>query len=36
MIFTGAKIWDEIDKDLKTLSMKTFKAKLREKFILNY
>ena len=36
MKFTGAKIWNEIDKDLKTLSMKTFKAKLKEKFILNY
>ena len=36
MKFTRAKIWNEIDKDLKTLSMKTFKAKLKEKFILNY
>ena len=24
MKFTGANIWNEIDKDLKTLSMKTF------------
>ena len=34
--FTGANIWNEIDKDLITLSMKTLKAKLKEKFILNY
>ena len=25
---TGEEIWNEIDKDIKTLSMKTFKAKL--------
>ena len=33
---TGAEIWKEIDEDLKTLSMKTFKAKIKENFILNY
>ena len=34
MKLTGAKLWNKIDKDLKTPSMKTFKAKLKENFIL--
>ena len=37
MKFTEAKIWNEIVvKDLKTLYMKTVKAKLKKKFTLNY
>ena len=29
-------MWDELDAGLKTVSIKTFRARLREKFTSNY
>ena len=34
--FIGAKVWNALDADLKTLSFRTFKARLKENFTLNY
>ena len=34
--FVGAKVWNSLDAELKTLSIKTFKARLKEKFVSNY
>ena len=34
--FIGAKVWNVLDADFKTLSFKTFKARLKENFTLNY
>ena len=38
--FIGAKIWNSLDQELKILSIETFKARLKEKFVsiqwLNY
>ena len=34
--FVGAKVWNAFDADLKTLSFKTFEARLKENFTLNY
>ena len=30
--FIGAKVWNALDADLKTLSFRTFKARLKENF----
>ena len=30
------KVWNALDADLKTLSFRTFKARLKENFTLNY
>ena len=34
--FIGAKVWNALDADSKTISFKTFKARLKENFTLNY
>ena len=34
--FIGAKVWNALDADLKILSFRTFKARLKENFTLNY
>ena len=34
--FSGAKIWNSIESDLKSLSIGAFKARLRNNFILKY
>ena len=34
--FIGAKVLNALDADLKTLSFRTFKARLKENFTLNY
>ena len=34
--FAGAKVWNPIDVELKTLSIMTFKARLKETFVSNY
>ena len=34
--FAGAKAWNSLDSELKTLSIETFKSRLREKFVSNY
>ena len=34
--FVGAKVWNSLDQELKTLSIKTFKARLKEKLVSNY
>ena len=34
--FAGAKVGNSLDAELKTLSIKTFKARLKEKFVSNY
>ena len=34
--FAGAKFWNSLDAELKTLSVRTFKARLKKKFVSNY
>ena len=34
--FAGANVWNSLDAELKTLSTKTFKARLKKKFVSNY
>ena len=34
--FIGAKVWNALEADLKTLSFKTSKARLKENFTMNY
>ena len=34
--FAGAEIWNSLDAELKALSIKTFKAIVKEKFVSNY
>ena len=34
--FVGAKVLNSLDQELKTLSIKTFKARLKEKLVSDY
>ena len=34
--FAGAKVWNSLDAELKPLSIKAFKARVKEKFVSNY
>ena len=31
-----SKVWNSLDAELKTLSIKTFKGRMKEKFVSNY